>query len=75
MSVKLRREHIVTIQVLAEHGQNHCQIARQLGVNESTIRYRLRRAAQGAEDGRKEKPFKAEALHDVIDTWLILNSF
>ena len=69
MPVKLRREHIVTIKVLAERGQNHCQIARQLGVSESTVRYHLRRAAEGAEDGRSEKAFKAEAFREVIDSW------
>ena len=69
MPVKLRREHIVTIRVLAATGQNHCQIARQLGVSESTIRYHLRRSAEGAIDGRADKAFKADALSDVIDAW------
>jgi len=45
MPVRLRREEIVTIQVLAEKGQNHCEIGRRLGVTEGTVRYHLRRAA------------------------------
>jgi transposase len=69
MGRRLRREEIVTIQVLAEKGQNHCQIARALGVTEGTVRYHLKRQAEGAEDGRKERPFKAEALAEVINCW------
>ncbi|MEM8994379.1 MAG: IS21 family transposase [Acidobacteriota bacterium] len=69
MPVKLRREHIVTIKVLADKGQNHCQIARQLGVTESTVRYHLKRAAEKAQDGRRDKPFKAAAFSEVIDAW------
>lgn len=57
MPVRLRREEIVTIQVLAEKGQNYCEIARVLGVSEGTVRYHLRRAAAGATDGRKVKPW------------------
>ena len=48
MPVRLRREEIVTIEVLAEKGQNHCEIARTLGVTEGTVRYHLRRAAESA---------------------------
>lgn len=69
MPVKLRREHIVTISVLAEKGQNHCEIARQMGVTESTVRYHLKREAEGATDGRSDKPFKAEAVAQVIAAW------
>ncbi len=45
MPRRLRKEEIVTIRVLAEKGQNHCQVARSLGVSEGTVRYHLRRAA------------------------------
>jgi transposase len=71
MGRRLRREEIVTIEVLAEKGQNHCEIARTLGVTEGTVRYQLKRAASGAEDGRKRRPFKAEEVAWVIDLWVL----
>lgn len=66
---RLCREEVVTIRVLAEKGQNHCEIARTVGVTEGAVRYHLRRAAEGAEDGRKDRPFKAEAVAPVIEAW------
>jgi transposase len=69
MPVRLRREDVVTIGVLSEKGSNHCQIGRALGVSEGTVRYHLRRAAAGATDGRRAKPFRAEALRAVIAHW------
>jgi transposase len=69
MPIRLRREEVVTIQVLSEKGENHCQVARVLGVTEGTVRYHLRRAAEGAEDGRRDQPFKAEAVAEVIAAW------
>lgn len=66
---RLRQEEVVTIRVLAEKGQNHCEIARTVGVTEGTVRYHLRRAAEGAEDGRKDKAFKAECVASVIAAW------
>ena len=39
MPKHLRREEIVTIQVLNEKGENNCQVARLLGVSEGTVRY------------------------------------
>ncbi len=65
----LRREEIVTIRVLKEKGENHCRTAAILGVSEGTVRYHLRRAASGAQDGRCEKPFKAEMVSQVIEAW------
>lgn len=65
MPVRLSKEEVVTIRVLATKGQNHCEIGRTVGVTESTVRYHLRRAAEGAEDGRREKPQKAEAMAEV----------
>jgi transposase len=69
MPIRLRREEIVTIEVLSKKGQNHSEIARVLGVSEGTVRYHLRRAAQGSPDGRKSKPFKAESHGEVIAAW------
>ena len=70
MPCRLRGEEVVTIQVLAEKGVSHCGIARTLGVNEGTVRYPLRRAAEGAEDGRKRQPHRAAGLAEVIRTWM-----
>lgn len=69
MPRRLREEEVVTVQVLAEKGQNHCEIARVLGVTEGAVRYHLRRAATGAQDRRGEKVFKAERLGEVIAAW------
>jgi transposase len=65
----LRREEIMTIQVLSGKGENHCQTARLLGVSEGTVRYHLRRTASGATDGRCNKPFRAEVVSQVIKAW------
>jgi len=62
MPLRLSEEEVVTILVLAAKGHNHCQIARTVGVTEGTVRYHLRRAAEGAEDGRSERPFEAESM-------------
>lgn len=69
MPRRLSEEEIVTIEVLAKKGQNHCAIGRTLGVTEGTVRYHLRRSAEGTEDGRKNRAFKAEALSQVIAAW------
>jgi transposase len=69
MPCRLRKDEIVTLQVLFEHGSTPSAIARELGVVEGTVRYHLRRAAAGAADGRAGKPFRAAALAGVIDTW------
>lgn len=70
MPRRLRKEEVVTVQVLAEKGQNHCEIARVLGVTEGAVRYHLRRSAVGAKDGRQEKVFKADRLSEAIASWV-----
>ncbi|MDH3211144.1 MAG: IS21 family transposase [Myxococcales bacterium] len=70
MGRRLREEEVMTIQVLHERGCSNREIARQLGVDEKAVRYRLARWALGAADGRADKPFLAEALHEVIAHWL-----
>jgi transposase len=57
----LTREQIVTIEVLHQRDQSHCQTARILGVSEGAVRYHLRRARDGAADGRR-KPSQIEQL-------------
>jgi len=70
MPVRLGREEVVTIQVLAKKGQSKTAIARTLGVTEGTVRYHLRRAADQASDGRKDKSFVADPLAAVIAEWM-----
>lgn len=67
MPKRLREEEVVTIRVLAEKGQSHCEVARTIGVNESTVRYHLRRSAEGTERGRREKPPKAQTLAEMFE--------
>ena len=57
----LTREQIVTIEVLQQRGQSQRQTARILGVSEGAVRYHLRRAREGAADGR-QKPSRIEQL-------------
>jgi len=70
MERRLRQEEVVTIQVLYERGMPKRQIARQLGIDEKAVRYRLGRLASGARDGRSEKVFAAEPWTAAIDHWL-----
>jgi IS30 family transposase len=66
MGRRLRKEEVMTIEVLHERGCSNREIARQLGVNEKAVRYRLGRIAEGAADGRADKAFAAEAFDGVI---------
>lgn len=70
MPCRLRREEIVAIEVLAEKGAGNRAIARQMGVTEGTVRYHLRRAEEGAEDGRGRQVFKAEVFAAVVGAWM-----
>ena len=51
----------MTIEVLQQRGQSQSQTARILGVSEGAVRYHLRRAREGAADGR-QKPSRIEQL-------------
>jgi transposase len=66
----LTREQIVTIEVLQQKGQSQSQTARILGVSEGAVRYHLRRAEEGATDGR-QKPSRIEQqdLAEVVAHW------
>ena len=70
MRSRLRKEEVVTIGVLAEKGQSNTEIARTMGVSEGAVRYHLRRAAVGAQDGRRNKPAKADTVGEVIREWV-----
>jgi len=60
----------MTIEVLHERGLSNRAIARQLGVHEHAVRYRLRRQVSGALDGRREKPFAAQPWGEAIAHWM-----
>jgi transposase len=68
MSPRLRKEDLVTLQVLSERGQSNRSAAARLGVTEGAVRYRLRTA--GRPDGRAGKPHRAEAQAAAIDGWV-----
>lgn len=69
MGRRLTKEEVVTIEVLARRGVSNREIARRLGVAESSVRYRVKRAGQSEPDGRADKPFKAETCADPIAVW------
>ena len=48
---------------------SNSEIARKLGVTEDAIRYRVKRALLGKEDGRRLKPSSVESYRAVIDQW------
>jgi len=60
----------MTIGELADRGVNHCAIARTLEVTEGTVRYHLRRQADGAVDGRTKQEHLAAGWHDRITDWM-----
>lgn len=66
---KLRLEALMTIQTLSARRTAHTQIARMLGVTEGTVRYRLKRMAAGAVDGRSRQESLASAVSAGIEQW------
>ena len=68
--VKLDPEGRVTIKQLAAHGHSGREIARLLGVCESTVRYHLERQAEGAVDGRSQQPRVAAGWSEAIATYV-----
>ena len=70
MPSRLTREEVVTIQVLSEKGLPKRQIAREMGVAESTVRYHVERGEAGAVDGRAGKPRRADELAGPIEAWV-----
>jgi len=58
---RLRKDELMVARQMIERQVPVRQVARQLGVDESSLRYRLRRPAE-APDGRQERP-------SVLDGW------
>jgi transposase len=71
MAPKLTPEEVVTLQVLKRKGQSNTRIAQTLGITEGAVRYHVRR--QGTQDGRTNKPRKADPLAQAIDGWVLHN--
>ena len=55
MPCRLRKEEIMTIQVLAQKGIANTEVARQLGVCEGTVRYHRRRLRRGVQPKREKR--------------------
>ena len=67
---KLGEEEIMTIRVLAARGESNSSVARKLGVTEGAVRYHLRRAQDGATDGRgKTCLVEHLGLQSVVSQW------
>lgn len=64
--MKLGGDARVTMRHLAEKGMGRREIARVLGVAESTVRYHLARMAAGAGDGRADQPQRAMGMREAI---------
>lgn len=68
---KLAERELVCAEVLVlDKGKSVRSVARDLGVDESTLRYRLARRREGAVDGRKNQPEACDAVADVIQVWI-----
>lgn len=68
--MKVDQEIRMTMKVLSEKGQSRREIARTLGLDESTVRYHLERVAAGATDGRARQEFHAEGWSSQITRYL-----
>ena len=60
----------MAIKALARRGSSNREVARQLGVTEGTVRYHLRREAEGAVDGRTRQEPESARFREAIDAYL-----
>jgi transposase len=67
---KLRERDLVVMDVLREKGWSQRAVARELGVDESTVRYRLRRQASAVPDGRADQTERCAPWEGVIERWI-----
>jgi transposase len=74
MERRLRREEVMTIEVLHERGCSNREIARTLRVDEKAVRYRLGRLREGRPDGRADKPRRADGVSEAIAHWMATRS-
>mgnify|MGYP001442256296 FL=1 len=66
----LSEADLVCAEVLVGKGRSVRGVARELGVDESTLRYRLKRRALGAVDGRSRQAEACEPFAPVIEEWI-----
>jgi len=67
---RLREEDIKTMVWMRERGAKLEAIARLAGCDESTVRYHLKRRAEGAEDGRRRQPEAVGPYAELADAWI-----
>ena len=68
---KLGERELVCAEVLVGKGKRSVRsMAKELGVDESTLRYRLARRRQGAVDGRTQQPEACAPFENVIQAWI-----
>ena len=68
---KLSAEDVMAARVLVERGRSIRSMARELEVDESTLRYRLGRLREGAEDGRGQQSEGCAAFAEQIQSWMV----
>lgn len=67
---KLGKEQLVALHVMHRQGQPNTATAKLLGVSEGTVRYHVKRAAEGAIDGRqKDHLIERLDLEEVVRSW------
>lgn len=67
---KLSARDLVCAEVLVGRGRSVRGVAKELGVDESTLRYRLQRRAEGASDGRAQQAEACAPFEGVIEAWI-----
>ena len=67
---KLRERDPVVMEMLRERGWSRRATVRELGVDESTLRYRIRRCEGKVEDGRRRQAEACAPWEGVIGPWL-----
>lgn len=67
---KLSERDLVAMDVMQERGRSMRSIAREFGVDESTVRYRLARLRAGSEDGRGRQAEACARWDAVISAWI-----
>jgi len=72
---KLSGRDLVAAEVLVGKGKSVRSVARDLGVDESTLRYRLQRRAAAAVDGRSQQAEACAPFEPVIAAWIALQDW